>query len=675
VTRPPVIVSLTTIPARNGTLGPTIASLLSQLLAPDEIRVYAPPDCERPAALGGIAWVGGIADLGPLTKLSAVRDLALPDDAIVVTCDDDQIYDPRWLETLVRASRAYPNCAVGLAGWNARGFLLGERGRDHYEWVRPPSTCDVLEGYAGVAYRRSFFDDAIWDPPTSCRMVDDVWISGYLHRLGIVRRVTDHKLCRPAPSDRAGLHTRGDFVALNRAAARMMFGVIPATAPALSILIPSLASRRQLLERLLACLGRQGHRDEIEILVEVDDGRATTGTKRNRLVAKARGAYICHIDDDDLVAPDYLETILDAIRENPGVDVLWIRGQRRIVDGEEAGVLTFDYGCGPHVNGRIVDDALWRQVGHLCPIRAAIAKATPFPELTVGEDLRWANAVAPKIVTSARAGRPGQVLYYYEFSPHKKKSAMIDSSRRAIDSSRPPSAASPTPTPTSTPTPPRRDPARAARRAARAQVLTPTTPPAGSHAEIFAPQYTSSSGPGSALSVTVPYRDFLARFIREHDVRSIVDLGCGDLEIMSHVDLGDASYLGIDVIAERIERNRKKLGEHPRFSFSVGDARTLPMSSIAGFDLLIIKDVLQHWTNAEVAAWLARWHFAVQRPHYALVTNCNYGPTVNRDVAAGGWRAIDLTKAPFGVGKVVLRWALPRGPHVDYKDVVLLERA
>lgn len=199
--------------------------------------------------------------------------------------------------------------------------------------------------------------------------------------------------------------------------------------------------------------------------------------------------------------------------------------------------------------------------------------------------------------------------------------------------------------------------------------------PDGVHAAIFAVQYTEASGPGSALSVTVPYRAFLEEFIRERGVASIVDLGCGDLEIMSHVDLAGARYLGVDVIAERVRRNGKKLEGRPQFTFNVGDARALPMGNLANFDLLIIKDVLQHWTNTEVAAWLARWQFAVQGPRYALVTNCNYGPTVNRDVAAGGWRAIDLTRAPFGVGKVVLRWALPRGPHVDYKDVVLLERA
>ena len=737
----------------------------------------------------------------------------------------------------------------------------------------------MLEGFAGVAYRRGFFGADVWNVPESCRFVDDVWISGYLHKKGIARRVVGAKLCRPAPSDRAGLHARKDFVALNRAAARELFGeattsalpsgsaarpgeagpcnltsalpsgsaarpgeagpcnltsalpsgraarpgeagpcnltsalpsgraarpgeagpcnltsalpsgraarpgeagpcnltsalpsgraarpgeagpcdltsalpsgraarpgeagpcdltsalpsgsaarpgeagpcdLAPTENPTLSILIPSLASRAPLLARLRACLARQGRASEIEILTDVDDGQATTGAKRNRLVARARGAYLCHVDDDDLVAPDYLDAILAAIAENPGVDAVWIRGQRRIVDGEEAGVLPFDYGCPPSANGRVSDDGtLWRSAGHLCPIRAAIAKATPFPELTVGEDLRWANAVAPKIRTSARAGRAGQVLYYYEFDPHKKTQAEVritvsqpTNPARPTPSAPPARLAAPAPPAPPAPTTPR-TPRRARARDAEVRVArggvhlpapavnAPTLPaggpqgaatpgggakvgersdvsPDGVHAAIFAVQYTEASGPGSALSVTVPYRAFLEEFIRERGVASIVDLGCGDLGIMSHVDLAGARYLGVDVIAERVRRNGKKLEGRPQFTFNVGDARALPMGNLANFDLLIIKDVLQHWTNTEVAAWLARWQFAVQGPRYALVTNCNYGPTVNRDVAAGGWRAIDLTRAPFGVGKVVLRWALPRGPHVDYKDVVLLERA
>ena len=242
----------------------------------------------------------------------------------------------------------------------------------------------------------------MFNVPATCRLHDDVWIGGYLAKRGIPRRLIGTRLCNPARTDAAGLHTRKDWPEINRVAVRAAFGPAPlpidricalpfgsaarpseagpcdsrrigATAttttsdPLLTICIPSLATRAPLLARLLACLGRQPRAGDVEILIAVDDGQVTTGAKRNQLVAAARGAYVCHVDDDDLVAPDYLACILEAIEVHPGVDAVYVRGQRRIVDGAEAGVLTFDYGRPPNANGRIVDDALWREIGHLAP--------------------------------------------------------------------------------------------------------------------------------------------------------------------------------------------------------------------------------------------------------------------------------------------------------------------
>ena len=188
----------------------------------------------------------------------------------------------------------------------------------------------------------------------------------------------------------------------------------------LTICVPSLWSRAEVLARLLGCLARQPRADEIEIVIAIDGGQATTGAKRNQLVSLASGAYICHVDDDDLVAPDYIATILAAIEASPGVDVVYLRGQRRIPGDHPWDALAFDFGCDEPSSGHLRNGALVRQVGHLCPVRAELAKATLFPDLTVGEDLRWGKALAPKIRTSARAGQPGQVLYYYEFDPYKK---------------------------------------------------------------------------------------------------------------------------------------------------------------------------------------------------------------------------------------------------------------
>jgi len=179
------------------------------------------------------------------------------------------------------------------------------------------------------------------------------------------------------------------------------------------------------------------------------------------------------------------------------------------------------------------------------------------------------------------------------------------------------------------------------------------------HEEIFAPQYIDSSGPGSTLEFTKPYRLFVGKFILAHEVMSVYDLGCGDAVVGTGIPLYGASYLGVDVIPERIERNRQQyaMGLH---KFEAADLRHCYPSA----DLVLVKDVIQHWSNDEIVKWLA--HLRACPFKYALITNCSYGE-VNGDIKTGGWRAIDLTKPPFSVGEIVFSWGEPN------KDVVLIK--
>jgi hypothetical protein len=189
------------------------------------------------------------------------------------------------------------------------------------------------------------------------------------------------------------------------------------------------------------------------------------------------------------------------------------------------------------------------------------------------------------------------------------------------------------------------------------------------HTQIFTPQYTESSGPGSTVEYSAPYREFLEKFIRDHEIETILDLGCGDMNVMGNVDLrlryrdgsfAPVEYIGFDVIDERIERNRKKY-KRPQYRFYCEDLRDFDPWLIKWADLVIVKDVLQHWSTDEVIDFLGNCQF-----RRMLVTNCNYGPTVNTDIETGGWRALDLTAPPFEIGRVVFKW--------ETKDVVLIER-
>ena len=183
------------------------------------------------------------------------------------------------------------------------------------------------------------------------------------------------------------------------------------------------------------------------------------------------------------------------------------------------------------------------------------------------------------------------------------------------------------------------------------------------HRDIFTPQYTEKSGPGSTLEFSEPYRHFVANFVRAMKVETVTDLGCGDMTVSGNIDFGNAMYIGFDVIEERVRRNEARY-PYPKYTFGCADLREhVPIA-----DLVLCKDVIQHWSNSDLFDWLAMMCRAPFK--YALITNCNYSdkkqPAVNSDIETGSWRPVDLTAPPFLIGDKVFSWGTPR------KDVVLL---
>jgi hypothetical protein len=98
---------------------------------------------------------------------------------------------------------------------------------------------------------------------------------------------------------------------------------------------------------------------------------------------------------------------------------------------------------------------------------------------------------------------------------------------------------------------------------------------------------SSLSGPGSFVGRTKDYHIFLDKFIKKHNIQSIVDYGCGDIGVYDGFDLSKLTYLGIDVSITAIELARKK---YPTKQFLCTETLEVPSG-----DLLIVKDVFGHW--------------------------------------------------------------------------------
>ena len=85
------------------------------------------------------------------------------------------------------------------------------------------------------------------------------------------------------------------------------------------------------------------------------------------------------------------------------------------------------------------------------------------------------------------------------------------------------------------------------------------------------------------------------------------------------------------------------------------------MEPLPKADLLIVKDVFQHWSNAEIVHFLPK----LRKFEKALVVTGG-GPSgsqlrpdiINADIPTGFFRSVDLTQKPFGVKGNFIYWYL-----------------
>ncbi len=182
------------------------------------------------------------------------------------------------------------------------------------------------------------------------------------------------------------------------------------------------------------------------------------------------------------------------------------------------------------------------------------------------------------------------------------------------------------------------------------------------------------SGMGSLDEVTAPYREFLAAFMRDRAIASVVDIGCGDWRIGRLIDWTGIDYVGIDVSSVIMENTRQFAAPHVRFV--EGDAREIELPPA---DLVLAKDVFQHWSNDDIRRFLPK----LNAFRYALVTDGadpSDATEINRDVLAGGHRRVDLSRGPFHVpGTFVFSYDLSvpvpnRPPQQERKRVFLIEK-
>jgi SAM-dependent methyltransferase len=167
------------------------------------------------------------------------------------------------------------------------------------------------------------------------------------------------------------------------------------------------------------------------------------------------------------------------------------------------------------------------------------------------------------------------------------------------------------------------------------------------------------SGPGSRGEMARQYVNTVCNFIVEHEVKSIVDIGCGDFYVGNQL-LARApwplSYVGLDCAKNVIDANRARfISEGVVFRWTDVISDDLPAA-----DLCLIRQVLQHLSNRQIAVILRKltcFEWVVITEHYPHQDrfrefNANIAQGAGTRISNGS--AVYLDRSPFNLKPTAL---------------------
>ena len=159
--------------------------------------------------------------------------------------------------------------------------------------------------------------------------------------------------------------------------------------------------------------------------------------------------------------------------------------------------------------------------------------------------------------------------------------------------------------------------------------------------------YSGSSGGGSILHFNKnTYVPFLKNFINNNNIKSIIDLGCGDFICGPSIydDLKNITYYGYDVY-EKIIIHHKQTHLLPKYNFTTLDFYSKKEEITPG-DLCILKDVIMHWSLKAINTFL---DYLVENNlfKYILICNCCNQTEDNPEILTGSWRELSCDFYPL----------------------------
>jgi hypothetical protein len=188
--------------------------------------------------------------------------------------------------------------------------------------------------------------------------------------------------------------------------------------PLLSICICAIQERIGMLGSLMREIASQIEkchaRGLIEVLVRLDNKEKPTGTKRQEMIEQARGRMVNAIDEDDIIAENYIKEMIIACES--GCDCVGMLGYMT-TNGRDRipWEISKDYDTATVIRNGV--KTYLRHTNHLSPVKREIALQVGFPPLYNAEDGAYSNGLKGKLHSEYKI--PVE-LYHYRFQSFNK---------------------------------------------------------------------------------------------------------------------------------------------------------------------------------------------------------------------------------------------------------------
>ena len=124
-------------------------------------------------------------DYGPITKIAPTIWRIDDPEQLIISVDDDIVYQDGFIEYHLQMREKYPNAALGFAGLTN----LDNPEQQFCTAVEKDVRVEFLEHYKTISYLRKFFDDEFFTDFVGVHWNDDTTVSSYLGKKGIARIV------------------------------------------------------------------------------------------------------------------------------------------------------------------------------------------------------------------------------------------------------------------------------------------------------------------------------------------------------------------------------------------------------------------------------------------------------------------------------------------------------